>query len=198
LHLLLHGSALAAWYVLLLVQAFLIASRRVTVHRTLGFAGIGVAAAVLVSSIVTLAYSVDRLGAIGAPPEAVQGIVVGDTAALMIFAVFVALAVLWRGRPAVHKRLMLLASIPITGPAFSTARPLGAALNELLPGVPVTAIFFLSCGVALIVRDLVVDRRVHPATGWGIAAIVLAIGAVGALIGTPTAAAYVEFVGSFA
>ncbi|HVG71740.1 MAG TPA: hypothetical protein VM819_12555 [Vicinamibacterales bacterium] len=42
-----HGIVFALWYALLVAQASLIAVRRVTLHRRIGFAGAGLAASVV-------------------------------------------------------------------------------------------------------------------------------------------------------
>jgi len=119
-HLIIHGSVLSAWFLLLIVQTTLVAAHRVDLHRRLGVIGVGLAVAVVVASGVTIVRMVPRATAIGAPADIVAAVAVSDTAALISFASFVAAAV---RRVTAHKRLMFLASNSIIGPAFSVERP---------------------------------------------------------------------------
>ena len=80
-------------------------------------------------------------------------------------------AILLRGYPQVHKRLMLLASVAIVGPALARISrwPLfGGEDGPFVPGV------LLALLVAVIVHDLVAMRRVHKGTIYGGGAIVIA------------------------
>ena len=134
-HLVIHGSVLSAWYLLFIVQTTLVAAHRVDLHRRLGVIGVGLAVAVVVASVVTIVRSVPRATILGLPAEVSLGIVLGDTAALVGFVAYVAGGVYLRRNAAAHKRLMLLAATVIVGPAFSTARPIGRALEPWFAGV---------------------------------------------------------------
>jgi hypothetical protein len=139
-----HGAILTAWFALFVLQTWLVASRNTGLHRRLGVLGVVTAAAVVASGAFTLVRFVPRvIGAIHAggrsgdqTEAAVQQIavpiVVGDSIALLAFALFVTVAVYWRRRRAIHKRLMLLASVTIMGPAFSTVRPVGRTLTMIM------------------------------------------------------------------
>jgi hypothetical protein len=181
-HLIIHGSVLSAWFLLFIAQPTLVASHRVDLHRRLGVFGVGLAVAVVIASIVTLVRVVPRGMAAGAPMDAIMGVVVGDSGALVAFALCVGSAVYMRRRPAVHARLMLLASTFIVGPAFSTRPPRGFSL---LPGVsettPIGLWFMLACIGALVAYDVATLRRIHRATLYGIAVLFAAGTAVGAV-----------------
>jgi len=169
-HVILHGVLLTAWYVLFLVQTILVASRRMAVHRLLGTVGAGVAVAVVTASMLVVVRLASRAVARGVPDQ-VALIVTGDTCLLILFGVFVLLGIGYRRHPDVHKRLMLLASITILAPALARW-PGAAALVPISVIVPQLGLI-----AALIVYDLVLRRRLHPATGWGAALYVLAAGA---------------------
>ena len=65
-HLLAHGAALTVWYVLFVVQAFLVRTGRRDVHRRLGVHwGVVVSVTVVASSLITMRLLVARLGAGG-------------------------------------------------------------------------------------------------------------------------------------
>jgi len=118
LYLHVHGAILTTWFALAFTQACLVFVGRTPWHRRLGVAALPLALAVIAASIVVLANFVPRhAGNSGDTPVAV--LFFGDSAILIVFAVLVGSAVLARGRPDTHKRLMLLASLSIVGPALS-------------------------------------------------------------------------------
>jgi hypothetical protein len=182
MHLIIHGTVLSAWFVLFIAQPTLVAAQRVDLHRRLGVFGVGLAVAVVLASIVTLVRVVPRATAGGASMNLIVGVVWVDTAALFTFVACVAGAVYFRRRPAVHARLMFLATASIVGPAFSAARPVGRALMHWLPERPFGEYFVLACFAALVVYDVATRRRIHPATLFGIAVIFVAGIAAGAVV----------------
>lgn len=117
-----HGSILTAWYVGAFAQASLVSAGRTDLHRRLGWwvAGIG-AAVIVIGTTVTLAF-VGRRAALGTDIEArirfFSDIVWGDIAAIVAFIVFFGLALAWRKRPDLHKRLMILGSLALLEPAL--------------------------------------------------------------------------------
>jgi hypothetical protein len=194
-HLIIHGSVLSAWYLLFIAQTTLVAAHRVDLHRRLGVIGVGIAVAVVATSVVTLVRAVPRGTTLGLPAEAIMGVVVADTAALVVFALFVAGGVYLRRNAAAHKRLMFLAANTIIGPAFSEVRPVGRALEHWLPGAGLVSglVFPFVCIVALVVYDVVTRKRIHPATLFGIAMFFVPGVAVGALFLSGAAPAFVEW-----
>jgi hypothetical protein len=176
-HLLVHGIVLTAWFLLLAVQTSLVVASRTALHRRLGVAGGVLAIAVVASSVVTIQRVLPRAAPLG--EEAVFGVaavVVSDFWVLVAFVLLVAAAVHFRRQPATHKRLMLLASVVLIGPAFSTFRPVGRALVPLLPSAirPSLAFILFSVG-AIVLYDLATRKRIEPATLWGTAVIAAAL-----------------------
>jgi hypothetical protein len=192
-HLFVHGAILTAWFVLFVVQTWLVASGNTRLHRRLGIVAALNAIAVVASSAYTIVQLTPRafaaIQASGAPPDriervfeqAIVPIVVGDSVSLLVFVLLVGAAIYWRNRPATHKRLMLLASVMILGPAFADARPVGRALALFLPpGVPYIASIWL-CVFALVWHDRATKRRLEPATLWATVVIVV-VGTLSVLI----------------
>ncbi len=171
-YLYLHGAAGTAWFVLLVVQTTFIAQHRVHIHRRVGWAGVAVAAIVLVSGIVTSANMVPRNVALGLTSEAdVQlyvAVTSADNAAFITFPTLVLLGAFWRRRPDVHRRLMLLASVTILGPA---AARIGSWFGPIPNPIVVGLVFAFP--IALIVHDVWTRRRPHMATVLGIVFVVL-------------------------
>src|SRR5439155_492626 len=80
-------------------------------------------------------------------------IVVSDLIALVVFGLFVGAGLYLRRRPATHKRLMLLASVMILGPAFATGRPVGRTLAMIMPAELPWIAFAGLCIAALVWHD---------------------------------------------
>ena len=157
-----HGVAMTCWFLLYLTQATLVANGRVGLHRRLGVAGAVLAAILVPLDGFVIARSVSRSG-LGPLP------VLGDFALLILFAVLVSLGIRSRNEPAVHKRLMLIATISMTAPALARWPGAEAAvpLSVIVPQLVLMG--------AILVYDKVTRGKVHRATGWGIAAYIFAI-----------------------
>ena len=108
-------------------------------HRTLGVFGIAVAAGVVISGAVATLGLIPR-----ATGEHV--LVTANSLNLVVFATLVSLAIYKRRQPQVHKRLMLVASVAIIGPAVGPDRMFGIFLGRLVPDfvlVPVPLVFWV-------------------------------------------------------
>lgn len=167
-HVYAHAALLTAWFVWLALQTSLVYHGRTEIHRRLGVAGAGLALAIVVMNVLTVVAIGPRLRAVFAEaridPEFVVRAVWGDIVSVLTFCAFVALAMCWRRRPEVHKRLMLLASFSIIAPALGRIAhwPLFDHIKGLATYLSVGAMIVLLS--ALVIHDLVTMRRVHPAT----------------------------------
>ena len=160
-----HGTAFTSWVVLFAIQTSLIAAGRRDVHRKLGYAG-AVLAATMVPLGLVLAIASARAG--HAPPGlAPLEFLIIPVFDMLVFAPLVAAAVYYRNQAAMHKRLMLIATVSLLGAAM--ARVTGT------PGAGGPLVFF---GVPdlLLVCGAIYDRRtrgsVHPAYKWGAGLVV--------------------------
>src|SRR5690349_17902870 len=109
----LHGLVLTLWLGLFLVQSILISVNRRRLHRRLGFAGVVLAAAVILTTYMTAieaAHLDGSRGGITAANRLYSTIVI-----LALFGVFVAVGTLFRKRADTHKRASVLATIAIVG-----------------------------------------------------------------------------------
>ena len=160
-----HGAAMTAWYVLLLLQTTLIAMRRRAVHRRLGVAGAAIAAVIVLLNPVVVAWSVAQRPP-GTPIELTALIVIGDLLVMAIYAVLAGLAIYWRRYPETHSRMLMLASIAVAGPALGR-------LSLNLAGTPLPGLVTLMMlPLLVVVHDRVLMKRVHPVSSWGTAAII--------------------------
>lgn len=149
-----HAALFAGWLVLLVAQTWLVSTRRVDVHRTLGLFGVVLAAGMLLSGA-TLALASAR-SRTDLSAHALRELLLFQFGALALFAAFLLLA-LWQRRrsPSAHQRLMLLATIAILPPALARlpligVRPILALLASLL---------FVVAGMAY---DMRTRGRPHP------------------------------------
>jgi hypothetical protein len=164
-----HGAAMTMWFALLLVQTALIATRRRALHRRLGIAGACVAVVVVVLNPLVVAWSVPHLLAGNGSTELTALIVVGDLLVVATFLVLVGLAIHWRRHPETHSRMLLLASVAVSGPALGR-------FSISLTGTPLPGLIALmALPLLVVVHDGVVMKRVHPASAWGGAAIVASL-----------------------
>jgi hypothetical protein len=163
----LHGALFTAWVLLVIVQTALVSSRRVAVHRRLGVAG-GVLAAAMVVAGASIAIATAARGSAppGADPLAFLIIPLFD---MILFAIFVGLALALRRDKETHKRLMLLAYISIIVAAVAR---LPGVLAMGPPGFFGLSFLFV---VAAAAYDFVTRRRVHKAYLWGGAVILVSV-----------------------
>lgn len=167
-----HGIAMTSWFLLYFVQACLVAKNHVGLHQRLGIAGAALATVLVPLNGFVVAKSVSRSGLTALP-------VLGDFAVLALFSVLVILGIRAREVPAVHKRLMLIATISMTAPAL--ARWPGA--EAIIPLSVIGPHLLLMS--AILVYDKLTRGKVHRATGWGILGYVVAIGIAVPLAASP-------------
>lgn len=163
-----HAIAMTGWVLLLMLQAALVSARRVDLHRRIGVFGAGWAAFVVVLGSATTIHAASREvhahSAIATGQLFIMGL---DLLQMLLFGLYVALAVVWRQRPDIHKRLMLLT--------------IGCMLPDALARLPVS---FMTNGLILVGLDAFVllavlidtlrHRRLHPAFAWGAGVFIVA------------------------
>jgi hypothetical protein len=167
-----HAAVFMGWLALFSAQVLLIRTKRLEVHRKLGFAMIGLAAVMLVLGPAT-ALIADH-GKIGTP-DADPGFLAIQFTDIAAFVGLLSAAVAFRNNAPVHKRLILMSTVYITDAGF--ARWLGGPVHGLLGDTPFsgwaslyagTAVLFLGIGF----YDLLTRRRLHPAYLGGLVWVV--------------------------
>jgi F0F1-type ATP synthase membrane subunit c/vacuolar-type H+-ATPase subunit K len=106
-----HTAAFASWLLLFLTQATLITLRRPDIHRRMGIAG-----ALLAALMIGLTIGSGISAFVRSPPRPLVDhlfLHVSVHVEMFIFTGFVTAALLNRGNPEVHKRLMLLATMAV-------------------------------------------------------------------------------------
>jgi len=182
-----HGAVFVGWFVLFCVQAGLIGSGNVRLHRRLGGASI-----VLASAMVVLGYFVIR-GAYSRPDWTIAGL--SPTASVMFpftdvvnFVIAYGLALANRRVPDAHKRLMLVAGILILDPAVARL------ITTVGAPVPVILLIEIALLGALLVYDMRTRRRPHWASLLGLGLFVAALAAKVTVARTAGWAAFVDAV----
>jgi hypothetical protein len=149
-----HAAVFVGWLILLVTQASLIATGRARTHRRVGHVGIAYGALVLLMGlIISVAMPVIRVHANQLPPDRAGLVVLYNLTDVIVFAGFFISALVLRRRPDFHARLMLSATIALTGAAVGRVMPSGT-LQYLL-------VWLAPLFISMIV-DVWVRGRPHP------------------------------------
>jgi len=163
-----HGAVFTAWFVLLVVQAALLGVGRTDVHRLVGYGGAVLALAVVATGLHGALIAAARpTGFVDVPVPPAQFLIV-PLLDMVLFAIFVALAIAKRADPQSHKRLLLLASIALLTAAI-VRWPVDFGPALIVAGFVLTDLFI----VPLAIRDWRTRGKLHPVTLWGGLAIVV-------------------------
>ena len=156
----LHGIVMTAWVLLFVTQISLVATRRTKIHQRLGVLGGVLAALVVIVGVLTALYAAARGASPGPPALSFLIIPLGD---MLIFSILIGLALYYRRKLDVHKRLMLLAAINLLTPAIARI-----PLDFIINGGPLV-FFGLTdlCLLACVAFDTFKHRRLHPVFLWG-------------------------------
>lgn len=151
-----HGIVFSAWVAFYILQSALVRVRKVKLHRTLGWAGAALGVAVIVIGfrvpVVMAQFAIDYLQRDVRAAHAFLAIPFLD---MVTFTICFGLAVLWRTKPELHRRLMLIATCALTAAAFGRM--------NMIRSVPPLGFYFGVDALILLgaVRDLIVNRRIH-------------------------------------
>lgn len=147
-----HGSAFAGWVIFFIGQSTLVRIRKVSWHRSIGWFGAGLATVMVplgvATAIIMARFDTVRLHQSGA--DAFLSIPFYD---MIAFGVSIALAIYWRTKPELHRRLIFIATCGLMDAAFGRFDYLFDN-NLFFPCLDL--LILLGVG-----RDLLVDRRVH-------------------------------------
>jgi hypothetical protein len=146
-----HGAAFSGWVAFYIFQSALIRTRNVKWHRFFGWFGVGLAA-VMVPLGFIIAVIMGRFDAVQLhqPDAAFLSVPFGD---MIAFAVCTALALYWRKRPELHRRLLFIATCALLDAPFGR---IDYIFDHSLFYVCLDSVILLG-----VVRDLLVNRRVH-------------------------------------
>ena len=149
-----HGALFVSWIFLLVLQNALVTVDRVRWHMTFGWLSVLLVPLMVVFGILTVFDSIRRNGT-GIPAEI---ILVGDFEELFCFAGLTLWGILQRRVPVSHKRLMILGTLAMTGPAINRW-PFPDAIR-----LPATLVIYVGLPLLVVAYDLWRLRRVHRTT----------------------------------
>lgn len=154
-----HGAIMTLWMVLLFVQTALISARKVKWHMSLGLFGFGVAVAMVIVGPIAATDALRR----GAAPLGLDAktFYIIPLTAIFIFGVLAFFAYRMRRQPAVHKRLILIATIGLMDAAVG--RWPVAFFEHYPKAQDLVPLAFL---LAIMIFDLVTQRKILKVTLW--------------------------------
>lgn len=157
-----HGALLFGWLLFFIAQATLVKYKSLPVHRTLGWIGLALSLAIVISGLAVGEFAARRdLAATGETWP--FGNFVTIIIEMMLFGGLVLAAISTRRRPEFHKRFLVLATISALGPAWFRFR-------HFMPYVPNPIVTFSlladSLWIVAMLRDWVVLKRIHPVYLW--------------------------------
>jgi FtsH-binding integral membrane protein len=148
-----HASAFAGWVLFFIAQSTLVRIHQIRWHRTIGWFGAGLAA-VMVPLGITTAIVMTRFNQAQLHQTGIDSFLSVTFYDMLAFGVSVALAIAWRAKPELHRRLLFIATCGLLDAAFGRFDYLFDH-NLFFPCLDLVILF----GV---VRDRLVDRRIHP------------------------------------
>jgi len=160
----LHGIVFFSWIILLVAQPILIGVRKLPLHKSLGTFGIALATAIMFMGFIT-----QMLGAAHSrehpTPNLYNGVYLGIMA-VAGFGTMFTLAMRNTRRPEIHKRMILLAMLPILPPGIHRFYmvPLG------LKAFPIAAMYTTldMMALAILIQEWRSTRRISGYTMFGV------------------------------
>jgi hypothetical protein len=160
-----HAATFSTWALFFVLQSALVRTHNVRVHRTLGWFGAALGAFMIplgvTTAIIMTRFHVHQLHDPGA--AVFQSIQFND---MLSFTTFFTLAVYWRRKPELHRRFIFIATSVLLAAAFGRF-PYLASHNIFYIGVD--SVILLG-----VVRDLLVNRRVHTIYRIALPALIVA------------------------
>jgi hypothetical protein len=164
-----HGVAILLWMVIFFIQSVLIAFKNRKLHMTLGWGGALVALVVVLTSPVMATRSVQlNQGAHVYGMSYTQFLLV-MYAEIAAFAVFAALAILYRKKPAVHRSMVVLATLSVVSAATGRIDLIHDAFGGHGWWGQFGPPFVLGAGI--LAARIILDRRVNRAFVGGYTAL---------------------------
>jgi hypothetical protein len=147
-----HGAVFSGWVVFFIFQSALIRTHHVRWHRTAGWFGVALGTSVVFLGTAT-AIVMGRFDTVRLQIKNADAFLIVPLFDMVAFAACFGLAVYWRRKPELHRRLIFIATCVLLDAAFGRINYL---FNHNL-------IFLCLDGVILlgVARDLLVNRRIH-------------------------------------
>lgn len=154
-----HAVVFPGWVVLFVMQSALARTGNANLHRRLGPIGAGLGAILPILGIAT-AFVLQKSNGM---QDADVSVSIND---MLTFAIAFWLAIYWRRRVEMHRRLMFIATCSLTAAAFARFP------HDFAP-FPWMYVYLDLLILMGMLRDLVVDRRFHQVYLYGMPAVML-------------------------
>lgn len=112
-----HGAAFSTWIVFFIVQSTLVRVRKVSIHRTIGWFGAGLAT-LMVALGFTISIIMARFDTFVLHQKGAGPFLSIPFADMIIFGTCMGLAIYWRKKPEYHRRLVFIASCQLMDAAL--------------------------------------------------------------------------------
>lgn len=147
-----HGAAFSGWIAFFIFQSALVRTRNVKLHRLFGWFGAALAT-VMVPLGVTTAIVMGRFDTYRLHEPGSDTFLIIPFYDMLAFAILIGLAITWRKKPELHRRLIFIATCGLLDAAFGR---IDFLFDHNLFVLCVDLVIAL--GIA---RDLLVNRRIH-------------------------------------
>ena len=148
-----HAVVFSGWIVLFVAQTFLVYTGRLKWHRKVGWFAVGYATLMVGVVITALAMRFSDHMAAGDIREAHRSLVISSVD-LLLFSGFLTAAIAYRKKAQIHKRLIIVATVVLMGPAVGRM--------TFLSAVPLILFVLYSSPILFgMAFDFAIRRRVH-------------------------------------
>lgn len=155
-----HTVVFSGWVLFYIAQSALVRTRHVPVHRRLGWFGVALGALLpivgTITTVVMRSFDLQYSDLRNIAPNLTIGMM-----DMVSFTVPFVLAIWWRRKPDLHRRLMLVATCALTAGAFVRFPPFFHPWPWYHLGVDLLIVVAMA-------RDLIFQRRVHPVYLWSL------------------------------
>jgi len=148
-----HAAVFTGWLVFFILQSALVRTHNVRIHRTIGGFGIALGAGIPVLGVATT-LTMARFDLVQLHDQSANTNMIVPLFDLLAFASTFVLALYWRKKPELHRRLILVATCALTAAGF------GRFPAWILPPV----IFYLGVDLLIllgVLHDLIINRKIH-------------------------------------
>lgn len=159
-----HGAAFSTWIVFFIAQSALVRVRKVSWHRLLGWFGAGLAT-LMVGLGLTVAVVMTRFDVLVLHQSDVDAFLSVPFYDMIAFGTMIALAIYWRKRPEVHRRLVFIATCGLMDAAIGR---FDFWFNH--------SIFYVGLDLLIVLgvlRDVAVNGRVHKVYLYALPALII-------------------------
>jgi hypothetical protein len=174
-----HAAVYVGWLVLLTAQTVLAARGDIATHRRVGKFGIAYGVLVWILGVsVSIAMPVINVHSGLWTVRQGEQFLATPLVDMVLFGGFFGAAIVYRRKPEIHKRLIILATVAVmfaaVGRAFTNVGVLVGDPEAPLGGVPARLSLWYSPVLVAMAHDLVTKRRIHPVYLIGVVVMAVA------------------------